>query len=57
CMDEIDENDYEETIDKIYKDYFSKQKGLKDYQRKSKTIKYLLSKGFEYDIILEVNNE
>ena len=57
CMDEIDENDYEGTINKIYKDYFSKQKGFKDYQRKSKTIKYLLSRGFEYDIILEVNNE
>jgi len=57
-MDEIDDSDYEKTINKIYEDYFSKQKGLKEYQKKSKTIKHLMSKGFEYDVILEViNNE
>ncbi|WP_307309866.1 regulatory protein RecX [Epilithonimonas hungarica] len=54
CMDEIDYNDYEKTLNKIYQDYFSKQKGLKEYQRKNKTIKYLLSKGFEYDLICEI---
>ena len=57
-MDEIDENDYAKTVKKIYQDYFSKQKGLKEYQKKSKTIKHLMSKGYEYDVILEViNNE
>ena len=57
-MDEIDENDYKKTLNKIYQDYFSKQKGLKEYQKKSKTIKHLMSKGFEYDVILEIfNNE
>jgi len=58
CMDEIDADDYEKTVNKIYQDYFSKQKGLKEYQRKSKVIKHLMSKGFEYDVILDViNNE
>jgi len=58
CMDEIDADDYEKTVNKIYQDYFSKQKGLKEYQKKSKTIKHLMSKGFEYDVILDViNNE
>lgn len=57
-MDEIDTDDYEKAINKIYQDYFSKQKGLKEYQKKSKTIKHLMSKGFEYDIVLDViNNE
>lgn len=54
CFDEIDENDYEKTIRKIYDDYYSKQKGLKDYQRKSKTIKYLMSRGFEYEKINDI---
>jgi regulatory protein len=58
CMDEIDADDYEKTVNKIYQDYFSKQKGLKEYQKKSKTIKYLMSKGFEYEVVLDViNNE
>lgn len=53
CMDEIDDNDYEKEIDKIYCYYYARQKGLKDYQKKSKTIRYLLSRGYEYDDILK----
>lgn len=55
-MDEIDEQDYLESVKKIYHDYYSKQKGLKDYQKKSKTIKHLMSKGYEYDLIMEVSD-
>ncbi|SEM12363.1 regulatory protein [Chryseobacterium taichungense] len=54
CFDEIDETDYNKTIRKMYDDYYSKQKGLKEYQRKSKTIKYLMTRGFEYEKINEV---
>ncbi|WP_210151325.1 regulatory protein RecX [Chryseobacterium scophthalmum] len=54
CFDEIDENDYLNIINKIYENYESKLKGLQNYQKKSKTIKYLLSRGFEYDSILQV---
>ncbi|MCW3159879.1 regulatory protein RecX [Chryseobacterium oryctis] len=54
CFDEIDENDYTKTIKKIYEDYFSKQKGLKEYQKKSKTMRYLISKGFEYEKINDI---
>lgn len=58
CMDEIDDSDYEKTIVKLYQNYFAAQKGLKDYQRKSKTIRHLLSRGFEYDIMLYlINND
>ncbi|WP_199897969.1 regulatory protein RecX [Flavobacterium sp. B17] len=51
CFEEINEDDYDKTIRKIYEDYYSKQTGLKEYQRKLKTIKYLLSRGFEYERI------
>lgn len=54
CMDEIDEADYAETVQKLYENYFSSQKGVKDYQKKSKTIRHLLSKGFEYETLLEI---
>lgn len=56
CFDEIDENDYLKIIRKVYENYESKLKGLNDYQKKLKTIKYLLSRGFEYDTILQVND-
>lgn len=51
--DEIDEEDYRKTVVKIWNDYFYRQKGLKEYQKKSKTIKYLMSRGFEYELITE----
>ncbi|REC76714.1 RecX family transcriptional regulator [Chryseobacterium rhizosphaerae] len=54
CFDEIYEDDYVKTITRIYEDYFSKQTGLKEYQRKSKTIKYLMSRGFEYEKINDI---
>lgn len=54
CYDEIDEDDYIKTIQRLYENYESKLTGLKDYQKKSKTIKYLLGRGFEYESILQV---
>lgn len=54
CFDEIDNDDYLKIIAKLYENHLSKQKGLQEYQKKSKTIKYLLSRGFEYENILQV---
>ncbi len=54
CMDEIDTDDYDKTLKKIYQEYFSRQKGLKDYQKRSKTIQYLMTKGYEYQTILDL---
>jgi regulatory protein len=54
CFDEIDETDYEKTIKKIFEDYYSRQTGLQEYQKKSKTIKYLMSRGFEYEKINDI---
>ena len=56
-MDEIDETDYQKTIEKLYKAYFSEQKGLKNYQKAMKTVRYLISKGYEYELIREVVQE
>lgn len=54
CFDEIYEDDYIKTITRIYEDYFSKQKGLQEYQKKVKTIKYLMGRGFEYEKINDI---
>lgn len=54
CFDEIYEDDYTKTITRIYEDYISKQKGLQEYQKKVKTIKYLMSRGFEYEKINDI---
>lgn len=54
CFDEIDDSDYENTIRKIFEGYYSKQTGLKEYQKKTKTIKHLMSKGFEYEKIIDI---
>lgn len=53
CMDEIDEADYEHAMRQIWDNYFEKQTGA-EYQRRAKTIKYLISRGYEYDHILRV---
>lgn len=54
CFDEIYEPDYEKALKKMFEDYYSKQLGIKEYQRKAKTIKYLMGKGFEYEKINDI---
>lgn len=53
-MDEIYDEDYEKTLNKLFQNYISTLKGLKDYQKKSKTIRHLMSKGYEYEAILDM---
>ena len=53
-MDEIYDDDYEKTLNKLFQNYISTLKGLKDYQKKSKTIRHLMSKGYEYESILDM---
>jgi regulatory protein len=54
CFDEIDESDYQQAIKKMFDMYYEKQHGIKEYQKKSKTIQYLMNKGFEYEAIINV---
>lgn len=57
CFDEIDEEDYRKTLRKIYDKYKNTITGLKDYQKKMKVTKYLMSRGYEYDEILPLYAE
>ncbi len=56
CWDEIDESDYQNLIKTTFENYFEKQKSRKEYQNSSKTIRFLISRGFEYDNILDYIN-
>lgn len=56
CWDEIEEADYQNLIEITFENYFEKQKGIKDYQKIAKTIRFLISRGFEYERILAYSN-
>ncbi len=57
CWDEIDENDYQKTVERVWEKYYATLKGLKDYQKNMKTTKYLMTRGFEYSEILKLNEK
>lgn len=57
CWDEIDENDYQKTLERVWEKYHSTLKGLKEYQKNMKTTKYLMTRGFEYSEILKLNEK
>ena len=48
---EIDERDYQDTIRDFIEKLLPTYNGLKDYQRKQKLIKFLMSKGYEFEMI------
>ena len=50
---EIDDNEYLAAIKTILEKIIPTFKGLKEYQKKQKAIKYLLAKGYEYDLIVK----
>lgn len=52
-FEEINEEDYIKTIKKDIEKLLPTYKGLQEYQKKQKVIKFLITKGFEYDIILQ----
>lgn len=51
CIDEINDNDYENTIKKLFNTYYLGLKAMPNYQKNIKTIQHLMSKGFEYEEI------
>lgn len=53
-FEEIDERDYKETLLDLIKKTLPTYKGLQEYQKKQKTIKFLISKGYEYELILNL---
>ncbi|HPW89252.1 MAG TPA: regulatory protein RecX [Kaistella chaponensis] len=54
CFDEIEEAAYDHVLQKIYENYYAKQNGFKPYEKKSRTIKYMLGRGFEYESIIQI---
>ena len=53
-LEEIDADDYQKTLHSLYESYFENLKGLQVYQKRIKTVRHLLAKGFEYDQINDV---
>ncbi len=56
-FDEIYEPEYRKELEKQYRSYYEKTKGIQDWQRRSKTVKYLLGRGFEYELILQAGED
>lgn len=57
CMDEIEGRDYINVLKKLYENYYSKCTAPNEYQKKQKTIRYLLNRGFEYETIIHLFHE
>ena len=53
CMDEIYDDDYSKQIRIFAEKLMPTYKGLNDYQKKNKLIRFLVTKGYEYEIIIE----
>ncbi len=50
-MEAIDEEEYEETIENLWNKKYETLRDSKEFVKKQKTLNYLLSKGFEYELI------
>ncbi|WP_185670480.1 regulatory protein RecX [Chryseobacterium sp. POL2] len=57
CWDEIDDNDYKKTIRSFIEKQQDNIKETNTFKKKNKIIKFLISKGFEYEVILDVMHE
>lgn len=51
-FEEIDDEDYKRTISDLINKTMLTYKGLQEYQKKQKLIKFLISRGFEYEVVL-----
>lgn len=52
-FEEITNEDYIKTIKGYINKLLPTYRGLQEYQKKQKVIKFLITKGYEYDIILQ----
>ena len=53
-MNEIDDEDYENTIKKLFERYHSGLKSIPEYQKNIKSIRYIISRGFEYELVKDI---
>ena len=56
-FEEIDEDDYKKAVTSMIDRLIDTYKGFKEYQKQQKLIKFLISKGYEYDLIIECLDE
>lgn len=56
CWDEIDDEDYKKAIVKIFNEYLYSAKGKNDFEKRTRSVKYLISKGYEYEFVKEIIN-
>ena len=52
----IDETEYVATLNKIIEDYWRKQKGVNDFDKKGKTARHALQKGYESNLVWDLIN-
>ncbi|MDY3317577.1 regulatory protein RecX [Riemerella anatipestifer] len=57
AMAEIDEEDYLEVLNKLTEKYINNSKSGIDFDGKQRVVKYLLGKGYEYEVIQVVVNQ
>lgn len=55
-LQSINETDYIESLNKLIKNYWLKQKGLSEFNKKGKTARYALQKGYESNLVWEILN-
>lgn len=51
CLDEIDDLDYQNVANKLYRQHFQNQSSGKEFSKHQKTMRFLLGKGYEYEVI------
>ncbi len=56
-MQEIDDDTYIETLQKLIDQYWQKQKGLSEFDKKGKTARFALQKGYESSLVWEIINK
>jgi regulatory protein len=54
AMKRIDPKEYRKSILEIAQKQLEKHKGLQDYQKKQKTARYLISRGYDASVVWEV---
>jgi regulatory protein len=57
AIKEIEPNDYQNSLFRLAEKYAQNIKSGKVYEKKTKTIRYLLSKGYEYDQCQQIVSE
>lgn len=54
AMQEIDDEDYSATLSRLFEKHYETVNAHSAFEKKQKTIKYLLNKGYEYSEVLIV---